>query len=108
MRVARHRTVLRRLPAPSLIGAPIAPTQHRRGANQTADRARTDSAICSREHQEEQERQRAAAEVWNDRDLMICTRNGRGVNQRNAHRSWTRMVKRAGVTQRGIHHLRHA
>src|SRR5439155_6818954 len=35
-----HRTVLRRLPAPFLIGAPIAPTQHRRGTNQTADRAR--------------------------------------------------------------------
>src|SRR5262249_52120011 len=41
------RTVLRRLPAPFPIGAPIAPTQHRRGANQTADQARTDSAISS-------------------------------------------------------------
>src|SRR5687767_6188896 len=40
MRAARHRTVLRRLPAPFLIGAPIASTQHRRGTNQTADRAR--------------------------------------------------------------------
>jgi hypothetical protein len=34
-----HRTQLRRPPAPFLIGAPIAPTQHRCGANQTADRA---------------------------------------------------------------------
>src|SRR5262249_59232044 len=36
-----HRTVLRRLPAPFPIGAPIAPTQHPRGANQTADQFAT-------------------------------------------------------------------
>jgi hypothetical protein len=40
-------TVLRRLPAPFLIGAPITPTQRRRGANQTADRAPEQSGARS-------------------------------------------------------------
>jgi site-specific recombinase XerD len=30
------------------------------------------------------------------------------LGHRNAHRSWTRIVKKAGVAHRGIHHMRHA
>jgi integrase len=40
--------------------------------------------------------------------LMHTTNVGRPVGQRNAHRSWTRIVKAAGVEHRGIHHMRHA
>lgn len=30
------------------------------------------------------------------------------MGHRNAHRSWTRIVRNAGVEHRGIHHMRHA
>lgn len=45
---------------------------------------------------------------WEDHDLVHTINVGRPVGQRNAHRSWTRIVKAAGVEHRGIHHLRHA
>ncbi len=61
-----------------------------------------------RRHRAEQDRQRVESVVREDRDLIITTRNGRPVSQRNAHRSWTRILERAGVEHRGIHHLRHA
>jgi hypothetical protein len=49
-----------------------------------------------------------ASAVWDDHDLVLCTQTGRPLSQRNAHRSWTRILARAGVEHRGIHHMRHA
>ena len=60
-----------------------------------------------REHRQRQTQQRAEATVWDDNDLILCTRNGRPINQRNLSRVWRRVTERAGVEHRGIHHLRH-
>lgn len=46
--------------------------------------------------------------IREDRDLVLSTRNGRPVGQRNAHRSWTRLLKQAGVEHHGIHRVPHA
>jgi integrase len=61
-----------------------------------------------RSHREEQDQERMAAAVWEDHDLVLCTQTGRPLSQRNAHRSWARILARAGVEHRGIHHMRHA
>lgn len=62
-----------------------------------------------REHRERQLQERAEAADWDDTwDVVIATRNGRPVNHANARRSWNRIVERAGVEHRGIHHMRHA
>jgi integrase len=61
-----------------------------------------------RVHRKAQERERADAAGWHDLDLVITTKTGRPVSHRNAHRSWTRILKNAGVGHRGIHHMRHA
>lgn len=60
-----------------------------------------------RAHRGRQDRERADAIAWDDPDLVLCTATGRPINQRNAHRSWTRMLEQAGVRHRGMHHLRH-
>ena len=60
-----------------------------------------------RVHRAAQEAERAAAVYWEDHGLVFTTRTGRPISQRNAHRSWTRILKRAGVEHRGIHHMRH-
>jgi hypothetical protein len=36
-----------------------------------------------REHRRRQDEQRARADVWEDRDLIFATRNGRPISQRN-------------------------
>jgi integrase len=62
-----------------------------------------------REHRERQDQERAEAGEWDDSwGVVIATRNGRPVNHANARRSWNRIVERAGVEHRGIHHMRHA
>jgi site-specific recombinase XerD len=48
------------------------------------------------------------AVAWEDHDLVLCTATGQPVGQWNGHRSWTRILVKAGVAHRGIHHLRHA
>jgi integrase len=60
-----------------------------------------------REHKQGQDEQRARADVWEDRDLIFATRNGRPISQCNMQRTWRRVTERAGVVHRGIHHLRH-
>ena len=60
-----------------------------------------------REPRRRQDEQRARADVWEDRDLIFATRNGRPISQRNMQRTWRRATERAGVEHRGIHHLRH-
>lgn len=59
-------------------------------------------------HRERQEQERATAVGWEDWGLVIVTRTGGPVNHANARRSWNRILRRAGVEHRGIHHLRHA
>jgi integrase len=59
------------------------------------------------DHRERQERERATATEWDPCGVVISTRTGRPVGHRNAHRSWTRILKNAGVVHRGIHHMRH-
>jgi integrase len=61
-----------------------------------------------RQHQREQYQERESVVYWEDHDLVYTTGVGRPVGHRNAHRSWTRIVKAAGVEHRGIHHMRHA
>lgn len=59
-------------------------------------------------HRAEQERKRVEVAYWEDHDLVLSTRNGQPISQRNAHRSWTRILVQAGVEHRGVHHMRHA
>lgn len=61
-----------------------------------------------RAHRAAQERERDEAVYWEDHGLVLTTNTGRAVGQRNAHRSWTRIVAHAGVEHRGVHHMRHA
>jgi integrase len=61
-----------------------------------------------REHRRSQDKECADAVYWEDHDLVHTTNVGRPVGQRNAHRSWTPIVRAAGVEHRGIHHMRHA
>ena len=59
-----------------------------------------------RVHRAAQQAERAAV-YWEDHGSVFTTRTGRPISQRNAHRSWTRILERAGVAHRGIHHMRH-
>lgn len=61
-----------------------------------------------REHRCAQAQQRLSASVWDDQGFVFCTRVGTALSQRNVTRVWDRVVSRAGVQHRGIHHLRHA
>jgi integrase len=61
-----------------------------------------------RTHRAAQNAERKLAVYWEDHDLVFTTNTGRPVSHRNAHRSWTRIVRKAGVEHRGIHHMRHA
>jgi integrase len=68
-----------------------------------------DSAVqVLRLHKAAQDAERKSAVYWEDHGLVFTTNTGRPVSHRNAHRSWTRIVKNAGVEHRGIHHMRHA
>jgi integrase len=58
-------------------------------------------------HRTEQEKLRADAIYWEDHGLVFTTRTGRPLSQRNVHRTLARILERAGVEHRGIHHLRH-
>lgn len=48
-------------------------------------------------HRDRQAKLRADAVEWHDLDLVLCTSTGRPIRQRNTHRSWTRILKQAGV-----------
>jgi integrase len=58
-------------------------------------------------HRTEQEKLRADAIYWEGHGLVFTTGTGRPLSQRNVHRTWARILERAGVEHRGIHHLRH-
>lgn len=60
-----------------------------------------------RAHRQHQKKQRSRAAGWEDNDLILATRHGRPINQRNMQCVWRRVTEHAGVVHRGIHHLRH-
>lgn len=59
------------------------------------------------EQRDAQANVKADAIYWEDHGYVFATRTGRPTTQRNAHRSWSRILERAGVEHRGMHHLRH-
>jgi integrase len=59
------------------------------------------------EYGDAQDKVRADAIYWEDHGYVFATRTGRPTTQRNAHRTWARVLERAEVEHRGIHHLRH-
>lgn len=60
-----------------------------------------------REHRRDQVRERLAAKVWVDPDLVFTTGVGTALEPRNVNRAWTAVCGRAGVKVR-LHDLRHA
>lgn len=60
------------------------------------------------EHRDRQEQERALlGEAWSDHDLVFPSQLGTHLNPRNLSRVFDRIVKNAGVTETGIHGLRH-
>ncbi len=60
-----------------------------------------------RMHRREQTRERLAAAVWGDPDLVFTTSIGTPLEPRNVNRSWSAVCDRAGVKMT-LHGLRHA
>lgn len=61
-----------------------------------------------REHRADQLRQRLAAPLWADEDLVFTTSIGTPIEPRNLNRAWHGVCERAGVRPLRIHDLRHA
>lgn len=61
-----------------------------------------------REHRRAQLRERMAAKVWVDPDLVFATSVGTAIEPRNVNRSWDALRQRAGVPSVRPHDLRHA
>jgi integrase len=61
-----------------------------------------------REHRAQQLRDRMAAKVWLDPDLVFTTNGGSVLEPRNVNRAWAAVCKRAGVRPLRVHDLRHA
>lgn len=47
------------------------------------------------------------AKQWHENDLVFCTKTGAPMEKRNLLRSYHRILKAAGLNQRGLHTLRH-
>ncbi|HSS90017.1 MAG TPA: tyrosine-type recombinase/integrase [Streptosporangiaceae bacterium] len=50
----------------------------------------------------------AAANVWEDHDLVFCQPNGRPVGQRADWQEWADILKAAGLPHHGVHAMRHS
>lgn len=61
-----------------------------------------------REHRRDQLRERMAARVWVDPDLVFTTGVGTPLEPRNVNRAWSAVCERAGVKGVRLHDLRHA
>jgi integrase len=61
-----------------------------------------------RVHRRDQIRERLAARVWVDEDLVFTTGVGTPLEPRNVNRAWDAVCKRAGVQGVRLHDLRHA
>ena len=61
-----------------------------------------------RAHREQQDRERAATPEWEDRGWSSPPAPAGPSTHANARQSWNRILRKAGVDHRGIHHMRHA
>jgi integrase len=62
-----------------------------------------------RAHRAAQDRERlAAANLWEDSDLVFCQPNGRPVDPRADWQEWADILKAAGVPHLGVHAMRHS
>jgi integrase len=59
-------------------------------------------------HRAQQRRDRMAARVWVDPDLVFATRVGTAYEPRNVNRMWEKVCTNAGVRPLKVHDLRHA
>lgn len=50
----------------------------------------------------------AAANLWQDHDLVFCQPDGRPVSPRDDWQEWADILKAAGVAHRGVHITRHS
>jgi integrase len=50
----------------------------------------------------------AAANVWEDHDLVFCQPNGRPVGQRADWQEWADILRAAGLPHHGVHAMRHS
>jgi integrase len=50
----------------------------------------------------------AAANIWEDHDLVFCQQNGRPIGQRADWQEWADILKGAGVPHHGVHAMRHS
>ena len=62
-----------------------------------------------REHRAAQSRERlAAANVWEDHDLVWCQENGRPIDSRADWQEWADILAEAGIPHAGVHAMRHS
>ena len=64
-------------------------------------------ATALEEHRSRQRRERLAAPVWVRRELVFSSEAGTLLDNSNVRRAWVALCRRAGVTPRRIHDLRH-
>src|SRR5271170_7058939 len=62
-----------------------------------------------RKHRAAQSRERlAAANVWEDHDLVWCQENGRPIDSRADWQEWAGILAEAGIPHAGVHAMRHS
>jgi integrase len=62
-----------------------------------------------RKHRAAQSRERlAAANVWEDHDLVWCQENGRPIDSRADWQEWAGILAEAGLPHAGVHTMRHS
>jgi integrase len=62
-----------------------------------------------RKHRAAQSRERlAAANVWEDHDLVWCQENGRPIDSRADWQEWADILAEAGIPHAGVHAMRHS
>jgi integrase len=62
-----------------------------------------------RKHRAAQSRERlAAANVWEDHDLVWCQENGRPLDSRADWQEWADILTEAGIPHAGVHAMRHS
>jgi integrase len=60
-----------------------------------------------REHRQAQRRERMAAAVWHDHDLVFCQANGKPLQPRADWEEWTGILREAGSEHYRLHAARH-
>jgi integrase len=96
----------------------IAPDKSDRGKAVILERTKTaagsrsvrltaDTLTALKAHKKRQAEQQLAAADWRDHDLIVCTSLGTPVNPGNVSRSFSAILKRAGLRRIRVHDLRH-